>query len=128
MKYEILVVDDEENMLALLKRVLGKVGYRVCCAGGGQEALELASRRHFHAAIVDVSMPDMNGIEVLRRLKAVDRQLPVIMISAYASWDNEQTARRLGCVEYFPKPLNMKEFKTVVRKSVERNDQYNGVK
>jgi DNA-binding response OmpR family regulator len=123
MEYKILVVDDEENMLALLKRVLGKAGYRVSCADGGKGALQLASERRFHLAIVDVSMPGMDGIEVLRRLKGIDRRLPVIMISAFASWDKEQTARRLGCVDYFSKPLNMKLFKTVVRKSIERNQE-----
>jgi DNA-binding response OmpR family regulator len=120
MEYRVLVVDDEENMLALLKRVLGKAGYRVSCANEGNGALKLASEHCFHLAIVDVSMPGMDGIEVLRRLKGIDRELPVIMISAFASWDKEQRARTLGCADYFPKPLNMKHFKTAIRKSVER--------
>jgi two-component system response regulator (stage 0 sporulation protein F) len=120
MENRVLVVDDEENMLALLKRVLGKAGYRVSCANEGYGALELASKHRFRLAIVDVSMPGMDGIEVLRRLKGIDRELPVIMISAFASWDREQRARSLGCAGYFPKPLNMKHFKRAIRKSVER--------
>ena len=120
MEYKILVVDDEENMQALLKRVLGKAGYRVSCVDGGKRALQIASESHFHLAIVDVSMPGMDGLEVLKRLKLIDKKLPVIMISAYASWDKEQTAKHLGCVEYFSKPLNMKHFKTVVWKSIDQ--------
>jgi DNA-binding response OmpR family regulator len=121
MEHNILVVDDEENMLALLKRVLGKAGYRVSCADEGKGALQLAREGHFHLAIVDVSMPGMDGIEVLRRLKGIDKQLPVIMISAFASWDKEQTARRLGCVDYFSKPLDMEQLKTVIQENIEGN-------
>ena len=121
MAYKILVVDDEQNMLTLLKRVLGKAGYDVSCADGGKEALALVSERHFDLAIVDVSMPDMDGIAVLRKLREIDKQLPVIMISAFAAWDKEQAARRLGCIEYLSKPLDMKHFKQVVGKSIQQN-------
>ena len=120
MEYKILVVDDEENMQTLLKRVLGKAGYHVACADGGKEALELAGEVRFHLAIVDVSMPGMDGIEVLRRLKAIDKKLPVIMMSAFTSWEKEQMARHLGCTDYFSKPINMKHFKSVVRESIEQ--------
>ena len=118
MEYKILAVDDEENMLVLLKRVLGKAGYRVSCAEGGKEALQLARECRFHLAIVDVSMPGMDGIEVLRRLKGIDGQLPVIMISAFSSWEKEEKAKRLGCADYFSKPLNMKHLKTVVKRCI----------
>jgi DNA-binding response OmpR family regulator len=65
-------------------------------------------------------MPGMDGLEVLRRLKLIDKKLPVIMISAFASWEKEQMARHLGCVDYLSKPLSMKHFKNVVCKSIEQ--------
>ena len=115
---KILVVDDEENMLALFKRVLGKEGYDLACVNSGQRAVQLAKEEVFELAIVDVSMPDMDGIEVLAKLKVVDREMPVIMITAFPSWDKEQAARRLGCADYLSKPLDMKRLKALVREKI----------
>ena len=115
---KILVVDDEENMLALFKRVLGKEGYELACVNSGQSAVRLVKEETFELAIVDVSMPDMDGIEVLAKLKVMDRELPVIMITAFPSWDKEQAARRLGCDDYLSKPLDMKRLKALVREKI----------
>jgi CheY-like chemotaxis protein len=118
MAYKILVVDDEENMQVLLKRVLGKAGYDVECAGSGAAVLRLAADRPFDLAIVDVCMPEMDGIEVLEKLKAINRQLPVIMISAYPAWGKKQTAERMGCTGYLSKPVDMKYLKELIKKEL----------
>ena len=119
MAYTILVVDDEENMQALLKRVLGKAGYDVECAGSGAAALRLAADRPFDLAIVDVCMTEMDGIEVLVKLKEINRQLPVIMISAYPAWGKKQTAERMGCTGYLSKPVDMKYLKELIKKELD---------
>ena len=119
MAYKILVVDDEENMQVLLKRVLGKAGYDVECAGSGAAALRLAADRPFDLAIVDVCMTEMDGIEVLRRLKGINRQLPVIMISAYPAWGKKETAERMGCAGYLSKPVDMKYLKELIKKELD---------
>ncbi len=118
MLHKILVVDDEENMLALFRRVLGKEGYHIECVDSGQGAVELAKERPFELAIVDVSMPDMDGIEVLARLKVINSEMPVIMITAFRSWEKEQAARRLGCEDYLSKPLDMKCLKALVKEKI----------
>ena len=118
MMHKILIVDDEENMQVLLKRVLGKAGYDVECAGSGVEALRLVAERPFDLAVVDVCMPEMNGLEVLVKLKEINRQIPVIMISAYTEWGKKQKAERMGCAGYLSKPLDMKYLKELIRKEV----------
>jgi len=118
MAYRILVVDDEENMRVLLKRVLGKEGYQVECADLGKTALRLAKDNLFDLAIVDVCMPEMDGIEVLKKLKSINRQLPVIIISAYPSWGRKQTAERMGCAAYLSKPVDMKYLKQLIKKEL----------
>ena len=120
MTHKILVVDDEENMQVLLKRVLGKAGYDVDCAGSGAAALRLAADRPFDLAVVDVCMPEMDGIEVLVKLKEINRQIPVIMISAYPAWGKKQTAERMGCTAYLSKPINMKYLKELIKKELGR--------
>ena len=123
MTHKILVVDDEENMQVLLKRVLSKAGYDVECAGSGEAALRLAADRSFDLAVVDVSMPEMDGIEVLEKLKAINTQIPVIMISAYPVWGKKQIAERMGCTDYLSKPIDMKQLKELIKKELDGSAQ-----
>jgi len=122
MMHKILVVDDEENMQVLLKRVLSKAGYDVECAGSGAEALRLAADRPFDLAVVDVCMPEMDGIEVLGKLKVINKQIPVIMISAYPAWGKKQIAERMGCTDYLSKPVNMKYLKELIKKELREKE------
>jgi len=115
MAHKILVADDEANMLVLLGRVLRKEGYHIECAESGAAGFELANESPFSLAIVDVSMPEMDGIDLLRKLKELNGQMPVIMITGFPSWEREQRARKLGCAHYLSKPLNIKHLKELVR-------------
>ena len=105
-------------MQVLLKRVLGKAGYDVECAGSGPAALRLAKNNRFDLAVVDVCMPEMDGIEVLAKLKDINSQMPVIMISAYPSWGKKETAERMGCADYLSKPVDMKYLKEFIKKEL----------
>ena len=111
MNPKILVVDDEDNMLTLLARVLGKEGYQVTGVPTGEEALILAGRKTFDLAIVDVLMPQMDGLTVLRKLKEIDPALPVILVTAFPSWEKEKEARAAGCLDFLSKPLDLREIK-----------------
>jgi two-component system alkaline phosphatase synthesis response regulator PhoP len=114
MKHRILVIDDEENMLVLLKRVLGKQGYRVDCARSAESGLERVHRGSCSLAIVDVSLPGMDGIGFVSRLRKMRRDVPVILVTAFPSWEKEQVAKDLGCSGYLSKPLDMKRLKFLI--------------
>lgn len=118
MAYKILVVDDEENMRALLKRVLGKAGYQIECAESGRKALQLAADKPFDLVVIDVCMPDMDGLEALAGFKVINRGMPVIMISAFPSWERRQMAESLGCAGYLAKPVDMKVLKNLIKKEL----------
>ena len=105
-------------MQALLKRVLGKAGYDVECAGSGAAALRLAADMPFDLAVVDVCMPEMDGIEVMEKLKVINKQISVIMISAYPAWGKKQIAERMGCTDYLSKPVDMKYLKELIKKEL----------
>ena len=81
----ILVVDDEEIMREILEALLTREGYQVRLASSGEEGLELARSMPFDAAIVDVMMPGIDGIATLHELRKLDDDLPVLMITAFAS-------------------------------------------
>jgi two-component system response regulator PilR (NtrC family) len=116
----ILVVDDEEIMREILETLLVREGYQVRLASGGAEGLELARATTFDAAIVDVMMPGMDGLATLEELKKLDDDLPVLMVTAFASVETAITAMKRGAFDYITKPFKNDEVLVVLRNAVER--------
>jgi two-component system response regulator PilR (NtrC family) len=119
-KGSILIIDDEEIMREILETLLAREGYSVRVAAGGAEGVELAKSVPFDAVIVDVMMPGMDGMAVLEELKKVDDELPVIMITAFASVENAIAAMKRGAFDYITKPFKNDEVLVVIRNAVER--------
>ena len=103
---QVLVVDDEEVMRDVLGRVLGQAGYDVTFAETGVQGVELARRGSFAAAIVDVMLPEMGGLEVLEELKKHDPEMVVLMITAFASMEMAIDAIKKGAFYFVPKPFD----------------------
>jgi len=116
----ILVVDDEEIMREILDALLAREGYHVRLASSAEEGLDLARSLPFDAAIVDVMMPGMDGLAMLEELKKLDEDLPVLMVTAYASVETAITAMKRGAFDYITKPFKNDEVMVVVRNAVER--------
>lgn len=121
----ILVVDDELSMREFLKILLEKDGHEVVTAADGTGALELAVRHDFDLAISDIRMPGMSGLDLLAELKKNRPELPVILVTAFASPDDAVTAMKNGAFDYITKPFNVEEIKEVIRSATSRktNDQ-----
>jgi DNA-binding NtrC family response regulator len=102
----ILVVDDEEVMRDVLGQVLGKAGYDVAFAETGGRGIELARKGSYAAAIVDVMLPEMGGLQVLEELKRIDPEMVVLMITAYASMEMAIDAIKKGAFYFVPKPFD----------------------
>src|SRR6266511_3722169 len=116
----ILVIDDEEIMREILETLLTREGYTVRLASSGGEGLDLARSLPFDAVIVDVMMPGIDGLHVLQELHKQDDELPVIMITAYASMENAISAMKKGAFDYITKPFKNDEVLGVLRNAVER--------
>ena len=116
----ILVIDDEEIMREILEALLTREGYQVRLAASGEEGLELARSIPFDAAIVDVMMPGLDGIATLHELRNMDDDLPVLMITAFASVETAIAAMKRGAFDYITKPFKNDEVLVVVRNAVER--------
>ncbi len=110
----ILVVDDELSMREFLKILLEKEGYRILTAADGAEALSLAGRNTIDLVVSDIRMPGISGLELLAALKEKNPELPVIMITAFASPDDAVTAMKNGAFDYITKPFNVDEIKSVI--------------
>ncbi len=107
--YALLVVDDNEDNRYTLTRRLAREGYtNVTTADNGRQALELLAERHFDLVLLDVMMPELNGYEVLARLRADARlrHVPVIMISAVDQVESVVRCIELGAEDYLPKPFD----------------------
>jgi adenylate cyclase len=104
----ILVVDDTEANRELLSRRLQRQGHTVDTADGGQSALDAVAKSQFDLVLLDLIMPDINGLEVLKRLKAhpVDQHIPVMMISALDEIDSIVRCIEAGAEDYIPKPFD----------------------
>jgi two-component system response regulator PilR (NtrC family) len=116
----VLVIDDEEIMRDILGTLLEREGYSVRLASSGQEGLDLAKSLPFDAVIVDVMMPGIDGLQVLDELKKHDEELPVLMITAYASMESAITAMKKGAFDYITKPFKNDEVLVVLKNAVER--------
>jgi len=114
----ILVVDDEEVMRDVMSTLLAEAGYRVTLASDGAEGLALARKGSFDAAIVDVMLPEMSGLEVLEEIKKSDPDLVVLMITAYASVETAIQAIKKGAFDYVTKPFKHEEVLHILRNAL----------
>jgi DNA-binding NtrC family response regulator len=103
----LLVVDDEPGILALLRKLGERVGYEVVTCGSGQEAIEFLRVRKADVALVDLHMPDVNGLDVLRTMREADPKCQAVLMTGYASIDSAVEAVKLGAMDYMGKPLDL---------------------
>jgi len=116
----ILVIDDEEIMREILETLLNREGYAVRTAATAGEGLELAKSVPFDAVILDVMLPDMNGVDALEEIRRVDEELPVLMITAFASVETAISAMKRGAFDYITKPFKNDEVLVVLNNATER--------
>jgi two-component system response regulator AtoC len=115
----LLIADDDPVALALLAEVLAGEGYTVRAASGGAACLELAAREPVELAIVDLRMPDIDGLEVIRRLAVIRPGIPIIILTAFAGIDTAIEAIRSGATDYLSKPFRMEQITIAVRRILE---------
>src|SRR5215475_4822797 len=101
----ILIVDDEKNILLTLGQALQLAGYQTELASTGQTALEILAAKPIDAALIDVKMPDMDGLAVIEKLSAIRPNVPAIMMSGHATIDVAVRATRLGARDFLEKPV-----------------------
>ncbi|MBQ7569260.1 response regulator transcription factor [bacterium] len=121
----VLVVDDEESIIELLDLGLGREGYRVLSAGTGTEGLEVYKRERPDLVILDWMLPEMEGIEVCKRIRAADN-VPIIMLTAKDTLEDKVKGFETGADDYLAKPFKFKELlmrvKSLLRRSGAASD------
>lgn len=109
----ILIAEDEESNFLLLQTIL-KRQCKVLHAMTVKELLEIYKKEHADLILMDIKMPEMNGIDALKEIRKFDKDIPIIMQSAYAFENDMEAARQAGSNEFMTKPINIKEFKSMI--------------
>ncbi|MDT8324009.1 MAG: sigma-54 dependent transcriptional regulator [Bacteroidota bacterium] len=120
-KDEILIVDDEEMMCLVLSGVFEDAGYDVRTASNGEDAMQKIGERLPDVLLMDIIMPGLTGMEVLRRVKSIDDSFPVILMTAMAGVSGAVDAMRSGAFDYIAKPFHNEELLRVVGNALTRN-------
>jgi len=125
-KGTILIVDDELSMREFLSILLEKDGYSALAAANGKEALRLLDGEKVDLIISDIRMPTMNGLDLLAAAKKIDSNLPVVMITAYASPEDAVSAMKIGAYDYITKPFKLDEIRKVIAGAISRSRPLGG--
>ncbi len=120
MPERILVVDDEPNMLRLLKTILmDKTGYEVTTTNNPLEVSKLLQEDDYHVVITDLKMPLVDGMDLIEIIKKIDRNLPIIIITAYGTIETAEEAVQKGAYDFITKPFRKETIIITIRRALE---------
>jgi two-component system response regulator AtoC len=128
MKPSILIVDDDEVMQETLSDVMRKGGYEIFSVTSGNEALAMIKKNVIDLVLLDMKLPDVDGLEVLKKIKASDTEILVIMMTAYSDVKTAVSAMKSGAYHYINKPFELEELKLLIEKGLETKSLINEVR
>ncbi len=117
---QILVVDDEENIRDVLANYLESMNYNVVTAQDGQDALNKYNKGEFELIISDLLMPNIDGLELLKRIREMDKEVIFLMITGYPSIETAVDAIKKGAYDYITKPFHMEDVKLRIERAFEK--------
>jgi len=122
-KKSILIVDDDKSLLTSLAQILTNEGYQVDTADTGQKAIEKSKTQLYHLALLDIKLPDMEGIQLLTAMKDTTPKMVRIIITGYPSLDNAVEAVNKGADGYVIKPIDINKLLDTVKKHLKQQDE-----
>lgn len=121
MGYRVLVVDDQKGVRRLLEELFKKEGYEVNVAVDGRDSIEKVKANTPDNVLMDMKMPNMNGLEASEEIIKYDRNIPIIMMTAYGEMEIVQKALEVGVKKYITKPFDIIDLRNLVREVLEQN-------
>ncbi|MDZ7331352.1 MAG: sigma-54 dependent transcriptional regulator [candidate division KSB1 bacterium] len=118
-EHKILIIDDEPAQVQVLAGFLKKKGFDIEKAHAGLEGLKILEKKPIDLIITDFKMPDIDGIEVLKRAKAINPEVDVIMMTAFGSIESATEAMRAGAIDYLTKPVDLDQLEILIHKALE---------
>ncbi len=114
----ILIADDDDSLRRVLEFRLREANYEVITASDGLAALDIFTQRAVDCLITDIRMPELSGLELLRRANAIRSEIPVIVITAYGDIETAVEAMRAGAFDFITKPFNREQIRLTVEKAL----------
>src|SRR5678815_2991200 len=114
----VLIIDDEEIIREALEALLTAEGYSVVSAATAGQGLDLIGERHVDAVLLDLMLPDRNGLDVLPEIRRMDEELPVVMVTAFGTIESAIAATKQGAFHYFTKPVKNDEVLVIIRNAI----------
>jgi DNA-binding NtrC family response regulator len=128
MKNQVLVIDDDESTIDLMKFQLESQGFEVTTAALGSSALAAVHERDFDIILADFNLPDVNGIELVKRIKEIAPDTEIIMVTGYGSMETAIEATKAGAFFFIEKPINFDELGILIGKAIESKKQKSEIK
>lgn len=125
---KVLVVDDEEDVRDTLKSVLKKLEYEPFTAAGGDEALDIIKREEIDVVLSDLYMPNMDGLQLLKRIKAENKKIVFLMITAHPTIETAVDAIKKGAYDYLTKPFHIEEVRLKMNRAMEKRGLMHSLK
>ena len=123
-KQRVLIVDDQNGIRLLLNEVFSSEGYHTSQASNGKMALDLVRNNRPDLVLLDMKIPGMDGLEILKHIKSMDATIKVIMMTAYGELDMIKRATDLGAVKHFTKPFDIDELRVEVNFQLNNQGTY----
>jgi len=120
--YNILIIDDEAAQRDILTGYLKKKGYKIFSASSGKEGIEITKNNPVDIILSDFKMPDLNGIDVLERVKKINPEISFVIVTAYGTVENAVKAMRLGAFDYISKPVDLDELDLMIERIIEHKN------
>lgn len=114
----ILIADDEMSLRLVLQTAINKIGYEVDTVKNGKEALHMAKENYYDVAILDIRMPEMDGLQAFYEIHKIKPNLPIILMTAFGSSETAVDAMKHGAYDYILKPFNLDEVKIIVNRAI----------
>ena len=118
MSEKILIVEDEENLRFVVAETLKRSGYEVEEAGSAEEGLDKIERQSPDLVIMDIRLPGISGLEAMGRVKAIDPNLPILVVTAFGSKEVALEAVKKGAYDFFTKPFHVDALRRAVRRAL----------
>ena len=122
-RYRILIVDDEGNVRRMLTTAFSLQGHETHCASNGEEALQQFADVPPDVVLMDIRMPEMNGLDALKAMRARQPRIPVILMTAYAEVETAVEALRSGAFDYVIKPFDLDELHLLIQRALQLQRQ-----
>ena len=119
-KIKLLFVDDDKTFSKVMKKELTRMGYSVVCADCGEKAIDTFKKHNFEVIILDIKMPGIGGLNTLKRVKEIDPEVEVIMLTGRATIESAVESMKIGAYDYITKPCRLSELDILLKKAYEK--------